>query len=441
MQLEHGGQPYTVAADDVVIGSDPSVTVRLAGSHVLPRHAVVRRLGGGLLVVLPAVPEAEIRVNGARIGVDPTPLMHGDRIVIGGQEIRISDPARLGATRELKTARLPSDSGPAAGAPPPAPPLRAPAMPPASGGPAGSVGGRLVSLTDGREYPLGAVPFVFGRDATAEVVIASPDASRRHAEIVSRPDGDVLVDLSANGTHVNGKPIDGRHPLKALDVIRIGAEEFRYYPAAPKAEPAAPPSGAQYRLGDTLVGVPSFTPPGSRPPARSSTRPLASLLVKQGELKGERLAVRSPVVNIGRAEYNDLKLPDVSVSSSHAKLQLREGVWVLSDLGSTNGTFVDGVPVDEETALSPGCTLRVGEVGLLFEPQDESPARAPGTAVLERPVAAQAASAPAARAPSRAAARPAASPAGPPPAARNTGLLVLGVVFVLAALVALVLLL
>ncbi len=436
MQLEHGGQPYTVAADDVVIGSDPSVTVRLAGSHVLPRHAVVRRLGGGLLVVLPAVPEAEIRVNGARIGVDPTPLMHGDRIVIGGQEIRVSDPARQGATREVKTARLPSDAGPPAGAPPPVPAARPPAPPPASGGP----GGRLVSLTDGREYPLGAVPFVFGRDATAEVVIASPDASRRHAEIVSRPDGDVLVDLSANGTHVNGKPIDGRHPLKALDVIRIGAEEFRYYPAAPKAEPVAPPAGAQYRLGDTLVGLPSFTPPGTRPAPRP-TRPLASLLVKQGELKGDRLAVRSPVVNIGRAEYNDLKLPDVSVSSSHAKLQLREGVWVLSDLGSTNGTFVDGVPVDEETALSPGCIVRVGEVGLLFEPQDESPARAPGTAVLERPVAAQVPSAPAARAPSRPAARPAAPSAAPPPAARNTGLLVLGVVFVLAALIALVILL
>ena len=82
---------------------------------------------------------------------------------------------------------------------------------------------RLVSLTDGREYNLEAAPFVLGRDAQAEVVIGSPDASRRHAEIASVPDGDVLVDLSTNGTYVNGSRVSGRHRLKALDVIRIGA--------------------------------------------------------------------------------------------------------------------------------------------------------------------------------------------------------------------------
>jgi hypothetical protein len=40
------------------------------------------------------------------------------------------------------------------------------------------------------------------------------------------------------------------------------------------------------------------------------------------------------------------------------------------DLGSANGTRVDGEPVRDETALSPGATISIGEVQLLFEPQD-----------------------------------------------------------------------
>src|SRR5262249_10548365 len=178
--------------------------------------------------------------------------------------------------------------------------------------------------------------FVFGRDAQAEVVIASPDASRRHAEIASIPDGDVLVDLSTNGTYVNGKRVSGRHRLKPLDVIRIGAEEFRYYPAPtpPPESPAAPPPGAAYRLGDTLVGMPSGpTMPAVKRPAPSAVKPLAVLLVKKGAAKGQRFPVFTPTANIGRGEYNEIRLADPSVSANHGKLQLREGVWTLTDLG------------------------------------------------------------------------------------------------------------
>ena len=100
--------------------------------------------------------------------------------------------------------------------------------------------------------------------------------------------------------------------------------------------------------------------------------PIASLLVRSGSLKGKRLTVRTPVVNIGRADYNDLVIPEPSVSSSHAKLQRREGIWVLSDLGSTNGTFVDGERVTDETPLGPGAAIRFGEVTTLFESTDDT---------------------------------------------------------------------
>jgi predicted component of type VI protein secretion system len=78
-----------------------------------------------------------------------------------------------------------------------------------------------------------------------------------------------------------------------------------------------------------------------------------------------------PVVNIGRADYNDLVIPDDSVSGSHAKLQRREGVWILVDNDSTNGTWVDGERVVGEMALGPGTVVRFGEVSVMFEPTDD----------------------------------------------------------------------
>ncbi len=124
-------------------------------------------------------------------------------------------------------------------------------------------------------------------------------------------------------------------------------------------------------------------PPIPDTPAPRPAEPLATLLVKRGQRKGERLQVRTPVTNIGRGDYNDIALPDASISANHAKLQLTEGIWVLTDLGSTNGSRVDGETVRGEIALSPGVQIAFGEVTLLFEPRDRGMTRVSGTAVLE----------------------------------------------------------
>src|SRR5205814_8961599 len=92
----------------------------------------------------------------------------------------------------------------------------------------------------------------------------------------------------------------------------------------------------------------------------------------------QRFPVRTPVFNIGRADYNDIVLPDPSVSTAHAKLQRREGVWVVVDLDSTNGTFVDGERVKGESPLAPGALLRFGDMQLVFEPSDDARGMARG---------------------------------------------------------------
>jgi len=121
-----------------------------------------------------------------------------------------------------------------------------------------------------------------------------------------------------------------------------------------------------------MHGLPASEAQRRNTPPSSVALPLASFLFRTGDLKGRRLPIKVPVVNIGRGEYNDVVIADPSVSTMHAKLQRREAIWILTDLGSTNGTFVEGERLTGEVPLSPGTTLRFGDVSALFEPLDET---------------------------------------------------------------------
>jgi pSer/pThr/pTyr-binding forkhead associated (FHA) protein len=79
---------------------------------------------------------------------------------------------------------------------------------------------------------------------------------------------------------------------------------------------------------------------------------------------GQRFPIRVPVVNVGRAEYNDIVFPDDSVSTVHAKLQRREGVWIIADLDSTNDTLLHDERVSGGAPISPGARLAFGAVGV-----------------------------------------------------------------------------
>jgi pSer/pThr/pTyr-binding forkhead associated (FHA) protein len=434
LELEFGGQRFAIPPGESAIGAEATCLIQLPGAGVLPRHAMIRAGADGNLAVWPAEPGAAVFINGVKLGTDPSPILHGDKLQVGLDELLCVDPHRSGSTQFVNAADVARMAmGMKAGA---------------SGKPAtASTGGRLVCLTDGREYSIGGGPLVFGREAGSDIVVPNKDVSRRHAEIMATPQGYVVVDSSTNGTFVNGERVQGQRVLSRADVIRVGDHDFRFYadaaaaagmaaaatpvaapalaqaPPPPAPAPAPPPaaappapapvkrtvptppppppprplggpptpaSGAAVRLTDTMHGAPAM-PPLSPPPVAAAPPqaapavatdsgksvapghgpPMATILVRTGRLKGTRLPVRVPVINIGRADYNDLVLPDDSVSSAHAKLQRREGVWVLTDLSSTNGSFVDGEKVDGEAMLSPGATLKLGDVSLLFDPPAE----------------------------------------------------------------------
>lgn len=428
--LELGGKRYTIPMGDAALGSDPGCVIALTGPGLLPRHALLVGQPDGQVVIRKASPEADVMINGVRLGAEPTPLLHGDKLQVAGHELTFVDERRSGSTQYVPAMTVPAGG--------------APAKPAGAAKSVGTTGGRLVSLTDGREYTIVTASLVLGREAGCDVVVPGKDVSRRHAEIVASPKGYLLVDSSTNGVFVNDERIQGQHLLARGDVIRIGEESFRFYSeqatpqAAPAASaPAAPPAAAAARLQNTSFGMPATPRPTAPVPspaaAAAATGPLANFLVRSGLLKGQRLVIKTPVANIGRAEYNDLVVPDESVSTSHAKLQRREGVWVLVDLESTNGTYVDGERITTDAPIAPGSMVRFGDVQLVFEPTDDAlgVAKGGGTKVLEsfKPAAPAPAPPPAppspppAPSPAAAAPAPKAAPApapAPKPAAAAT---------------------
>jgi hypothetical protein len=100
--------------------------------------------------------------------------------------------------------------------------------------------------------------------------------------------------------------------------------------------------------------------------------PLASLVLTAGPRYGEELPVPSPVVTIGRAAGSDVVIDDDSVSAEHARLEFDLGAWRITDLGSTNGTAVEGVKLapNVPTPLPYGTTVRFGGVRLQFREVD-----------------------------------------------------------------------
>ena len=83
---------------------------------------------------------------------------------------------------------------------------------------------------------------------------------------------------------------------------------------------------------------------------------------------GEIYALDSKPLTVGRGSNNDLTLADDEYASGrHARFEMRrDGVW-LEDIGSTNGTYVNGIRVTRERRLAPGDVVRIGETDLRYE--------------------------------------------------------------------------
>lgn len=103
-------------------------------------------------------------------------------------------------------------------------------------------------------------------------------------------------------------------------------------------------------------------------PRDPSSGALATFAILAGPRFGEQIPVPAPVVIIGQGAQSDVVIADDSVSKVHARLEFEHGGWRLTDLESTNGTYVEGVRLAPEvpTPVVYGSTVRFGGVRLQF---------------------------------------------------------------------------
>jgi hypothetical protein len=107
-------------------------------------------------------------------------------------------------------------------------------------------------------------------------------------------------------------------------------------------------------------------PVAPRPPraARASRGTPQRLLVTAGGLAGTTIGLTDQQITIGRANDATLVLNDDYASSRHARLFPQDGQWIVEDLGSTNGTYLDRQKVTQPTPVPPGVPIRIGKTVL-----------------------------------------------------------------------------
>lgn len=141
---------------------------------------------------------------------------------------------------------------------------------------------------------------------------------------------------------------------------------------APAPVPAGAPMGAadagvRRNPNPTVPPRPAPTPPadahrpgGSGGTGGSVQAPMRRLVITSGPKRGHELELRGEPISIGRARDSDLVIQDDYTSTHHARLLNWNGQWMLQDLDSTNGSYVNGERVSQPIALEPGMSVRIG---------------------------------------------------------------------------------
>jgi hypothetical protein len=145
---------------------------------------------------------------------------------------------------------------------------------------------------------------------------------------------------------------------------RLGLGEFgiqtRVVNPEPEAEEELPPEPES--SGRTMI----YSTAGrvSEPlEERARSRQQTALLV----MGGKRLVVGPGGATMGRSRQCDVTVDDPNISRNHAEVRPRGGSWVLTDLGSTNGSRLNGRRVEGSEVLKPGDEIELGTTVLRFE--------------------------------------------------------------------------
>jgi hypothetical protein len=195
-------------------------------------------------------------------------------------------------------------------------------------------------------------------------------ARRERLALVSRPVVHLQTDrrlrlgefgIQTSLVEPEPEPEPELEPEPARSAAAVPAAPAAAAPAPPAPRrPAAPPRPA-VDSGRTMVHSTASRVAeqlaDARPPRRESP-----LLV----MDGRRLIVGADGVTLGRSRQSDVMVDDANVSRAHAEIRPHGRAWVLTDLGSTNGTRLNGRRVTRPETLAPGDEIELGTATLRF---------------------------------------------------------------------------
>jgi pSer/pThr/pTyr-binding forkhead associated (FHA) protein len=238
--------------------------------------------------------------------------------------------------------------------------------------------GKLILLNaDGpeQEYELSKASITLGRAMTNDIILDDSRISRSHARLECSAQGCELVDLgSSNGTRLNGFPIH-RAELRPGDQINLGSLTLRFETDQPTEMVEVTRIDSEAELNHTI------------------NHEVMTVALK--DTQAPRLVIFTPdktwdvsldqvdSLSIGRTEDNALMLEHPKVSRRHAQVNRKGNIFVLRDLGSTNGTWFRSQKVDE-MILQEGDEFRIGEARLVFKSGFEEEALTLAEDVLDK---------------------------------------------------------
>ncbi len=229
--------------------------------------------------------------------------------------------------------------------------------------------GRLVTPDGTRQFALHPGENSVGRE-NSDILLSHNTVSRRHGKITVSGSVVTVEDSgSTNGTYVNGKRLENGEKAQLEDGAELvfGSMTLKYEaPETPSAEsetPAEAEATTELEIG-AEAGEASVEPEeaviediAEPEPERV---PIGRLVSTDGTLSFDLFEGTSA---IGRRQgENDIAIPDPYCSGRHADLVIENGEITLTDLGSTNGTLVNGVKLDPNAPkeIHPGDEITLG---------------------------------------------------------------------------------
>lgn len=225
----------------------------------------------------------------------------------------------------------------------------------------GSNFGKLVVVQIGgpeQEYELNKASITLGRAMTNDIPLGDARVSRNHARLECGSSGCMVVDLgSSNGTRLNGNRVE-KAKLTPGDMITIGNTTLRYESATVSDD-----------LGMTMIDTDSdldLTIDQEILPMVIHETNLPRLVVFTSDRTWEVPLENVDTLTLGRADDNQVVIESSKVSRHHAHLLRKGNIFVLRDLGSTNGTWLQDRQIDE-VILRDGEALRLGNAQVVYK--------------------------------------------------------------------------